>query len=225
MASGGYHRVGMFQGELFSCSDASTPVPTFERIAMEDAEVFICRRFLSQDVAQQLYQELRVDVDWEQESYVMYGRDVPSPRLTAWYGDPDSVYEYSGVRHEPTPWARTPWLSQLRESIQLATDAQFNSVLLNYYRDGRDGVAWHSDDEADLGARPTIASLSLGAPRVFQFKHRDRTELQRIDVELPPGSLLVMAGDCQRYWRHQIPKRKNLRDGRINLTFRLCREV
>lgn len=225
MSSSGYHPIRMRQGELFSCPEPSARAPIFERIEMEDAEVSLCQRFLTPDVARQVYEQLRVAVDWQQESYVMYGRETSAPRLTAWYGDPASVYEYSGLRHEPTPWGRMPMLSELRESIQIATAAQFNSVLLNYYRDGCDGVAWHSDDEADLGTRPTIASLSLGVPRVFQFKHRDRTELERIDVELQPGSLLLMAGDCQRCWRHQIPKRKNVRDGRINLTFRMCREI
>ena len=192
---------------------------------MADAEVSLWLGFLPAAEAVQVYQDLRVDVDWEQESYVMYGREVASPRLTAWYGDPGRSYEYSGVRHEPIPWQRTPALSDLRERVQSATQASFNSVLLNYYRDGRDSVAWHSDDEADLGPRPVIASLSLGAARVFQFKRRDHAERPRIDLDLPSGSLLLMAGDCQRYWQHQIPKRKHLRDGRINLTFRWCREV
>jgi alkylated DNA repair dioxygenase AlkB len=213
----------MFQGELFDRPGSGSPAPGFERLDLPDADVRLCQAFLPRNTSSQAFEELRNDVDWEQETYVMYGREVPSPRLTAWYGDPGSVYNYSGVRHDATPWTRAPMLAQLRTRVQEATGAQFNSVLLNYYRDGRDSVSWHSDDETDLGARPIIASLSLGAPRVFQFKHRDRSDLDRIDLELQPGSLLMMAGDTQRYWRHQIPKRKKLRAGRINLTFRLVR--
>ena len=212
----------MLQGELFDGSAPLAQFPSFEDLEMPDAELRLCRSFMPQKAAERAYEELRADVDWQVETYVMYGREIPSPRLTAWFGDIDSVYTYSGVRHEPNPWASMPLISALRASVEAAVGARFNSVLLNYYRNGRDSVAWHSDDEAELGAQPVIASLSLGVPRVFQLKHRERTELERVDIELPGGSLLVMAGDCQRYWCHQIPKRQKLRAGRINLTFRMC---
>lgn len=212
----------MFQGELFDGSAPLAQSPSFEDLEMPDAELRLCRSFLSQKDAEAAYEELRSDVDWQVESYVMYGREIPSPRLTAWFGDADSVYTYSGVRHEPAPWASMPLIAGLRARVESVVGARFNSVLLNYYRDGRDGVAWHSDDEFELGVRPVIASLSLGVSRVFQLKHRERAELERVDIELTGGSLLVMAGDCQRSWSHRIPKRKNLRAGRINLTFRLC---
>ena len=150
----------------------------------------------------------------------MYGREVASPRLTAWFGDPRAAYAYSGVEHEPIAW--TPTLADLRSRVEHAADVSFNSVLLNLYRDGMDSVAWHSDDEPELGRRPVIASLSLGAARVFQLKHKHRPDVDRVDIDLPHGSLLTMAGDCQRCWKHQIPKRRGAdRPGpRINLTFR-----
>ena len=204
----GYCAPRMLQGDLFPRRGLEPSGSVFERVEMDDADVTLWPDFLSPAQAGQLYQDLLVDVDWERESYVMYGRDIASPRLTAWYGDAGRAYEYSGVRHDPTPWERAPALSGLRERIQSASQARFNSVLLNYYREGRDSVAWHSDDEQELGPRPVIASLSLGAQRVFQFKRREHTGQPRIDIELPPGSLLLMAGDCQRYWLHQLPKRK-----------------
>jgi alkylated DNA repair dioxygenase AlkB len=151
---------------------------------------------------------------------MMFGREVTAPRLTAWFGDPHASYVYSGVRHDPVPW--TPTLADLRARVERATEHAFNSVLLNFYRDGEDSVSWHSDDEPELGAQPVIASLSLGATRVFQLKHKRRADLARVDIELSHGSLLLMSGNCQSHWKHQIPKRRGrTRPGpRINLTFR-----
>ena len=140
--------------------------------------------------------------------------------MTAWYGDADASYVYSGVRHDPIDW--TASLTELRGHVEDEVGHQFNSVLLNLYRGGEDGVSWHSDDEPELGERPVIASVSLGAVRGFQLKHKSSADLDRVDIELPHGSLLLMAGDCQRHWKHQIPKRRgrNRPGPRINLTFR-----
>lgn len=151
----------------------------------------------------------------------MYGRELLSPRLTAWYGDPGGEYSYSGVSHTPLAW--TAPLLRLKHQVELATEAKFNSALLNLYRDGNDSVAWHSDDERELGPRPQIASLSLGAQRTFSLKHKARRDLPRVDLELTHGSLLWMGGTCQQHWLHQIPKRKRVTEPRINVTFRWIR--
>lgn len=207
----------MRQGDLFFEGDE---VEVFD---LPDADVCLRRHFLDVAEADRFFAALRDETAWEQETAVLYGREVSAPRLTAWHGDHGASYVYSGVRHDPLPW--TSMLSEVRRRITDATGHAFNSVLLNYYRDGHDSVSWHADDEPELGHAPRIASLSLGAPRVFQMKHKDRADIPHVDIELEHGSLLVMAGDCQRSWKHQLPKRKG-RDApgpRINLTFRSVR--
>lgn len=209
------YRERVRQGDLFPGRGET------EIFALPDAELQLVRGFLSVADSDRIFAELREGTPWEQERATMYGREVAIPRRTAWYGDPHASYVYSGVRHDPMPW--TPTLRELRERIEEDTGRAFNSVLLNFYRDGEDSVSWHSDDERELGPRPVIASLSLGATRVFQLKHKRRADLERIDIELTHGSLLMMSGDCQRHWKHQIPKRRgrNRPGPRINLTFRL----
>jgi alkylated DNA repair dioxygenase AlkB len=202
------------QGDLFQ--DA-TAVEVFD---LPDADLCLWRRFLPVTDADGLFATLVEESPWEQETTVLYGRAVPTPRLTAWYGDAGASYVYSGVRHEPLPWTRE--LIEIRERVSRAVDGEFNSVLLNFYRDGQDSVAWHADDEPELGRAPLIASLSLGATRVFQMKHKARTDLPRVDIELEHGSLLAMAGECQRCWLHRVPKRRGRHapGPRLNLTFR-----
>lgn len=211
----------MNQRTLFG--DAGRPRRSVERIELPDAALTLHADFLGEREADALFAQLRAETPWQREEAWMFGRLVAAPRLTAWYGDPESVYVYSGMRHEPMVW--TSELGALRERIEARLDERFNSVLLNFYRSGHDSVGWHADDEPELGDRPCIASLSLGAERVFQLKHRWRDDVERIDVPLPHGSLLVMAGDCQRAWKHQLPKRVGRNDPgpRINLTFRRIR--
>ncbi len=141
---------------------------------------------------------------------------INSPRLSAWHGDPDAVYTYSGLRNLPFPWTET--LSQMRNSLENLTGSRFNSVLLNLYRSGSDSMGWHSDNEPELGNQPTIASISLGETRKFLMKHKKLA--CRWEKMLTSGSALIMAGETQRYWRHSIPKTKTLQGERINLTFR-----
>jgi len=188
------------------------------RLAMEDGECRLTNGFLSAAEAAALYQRLVATVPWQQEQMAMYGRMVEVPRLTAWVGDPGTVYQYSGIRSEPEPWSDE--LDALRARV--GDGARFNSVLLNYYRDGDDSVAWHSDDEPELGENPVIASLSLGAVRTFRLRHKRRRDLPTIDLELQPGSLLLTRGGTQHCWEHCVPKRalSKVPGGRINLTFR-----
>ena len=140
------------------------------------------------------------------------------PRLQAWFGEAHCRYAYSGLQLPPLPW--TPALLELRARVEGLAGRPFNSVLLNYYRDGRDSVSWHSDDEKELGPDPVVASLSLGAPRRFQMKHRSRGDLPRPAWELGHGSLLLMGRGSQTGWRHQLPKQPGVKEARVNLTFR-----
>jgi alkylated DNA repair dioxygenase AlkB len=167
--------------------------------------------------ATRLFQDLRRQIDWREEEILMFGRRVPVPRRVAWHGDPGASYTYSGAEHHPLPW--TPVLERVRECVTTLAGAQFNAVLLNLYRDGRDGMGWHADDEPELGANPVIASVSLGATRRFCLRHRRRKGL-RLDVPLSHGSVLVMSGATQHHWVHALPKTAAPVGERINLTFR-----
>ena len=140
------------------------------------------------------------------------------PRLNAWYGDPGCRYGYSGTRFEPLPWTET--LTDIKERLTATLGVAFNSMLANRYRDGRDSVAWHSDDEPELGRNPVIASVSLGATRRFTLKHKSRRDIRPLAVDLTHGSLLVMSGPTQHQWLHQIAKTTRIVGERINLTFR-----
>ena len=149
-----------------------------------------------------LFAALHRETAWQQPVIVLYGRSINSPRLSAWHGDPDAVYRYSGLRLEPMPW--TPTLLDMRERVEALAVARFNSVLLNLYRDGQDSMGWHSDDEPELGRNPVIASISLGARRRFLLQHKKRR--LRLEWSLEDGDMLVLGGTTQHYWRHHVPK-------------------
>lgn len=187
------------------------------RIALRDAELRYRPGWLPAVRADALFDALSAQVPWEIHRIRLFGREVDSPRLSCWMGDADATYRYSGVRHAPRPWL--PALDGVRERLRRETGADFNSVLLNRYRDGRDAMGWHSDDEAELGPQPIIASLSLGATRRFVLKHR-REPSCRLALELEHGSLLLMSGPTQRHYRHALPRTAKPLGERINLTFR-----
>jgi alkylated DNA repair dioxygenase AlkB len=159
-------------------------------------------------------------IHWQQKNIKIFNRIIPEPRLNAWYGDEEAIYTYSGLVNYPLPWI--PILLELKKHVEQITQTSFNSVLLNRYRNGSDSMGWHSDDEPELGINPVIASLSLGATRQFQFKHRTNKQLPLHRISLTPGSLLVMSGNTQKYWKHCLPKvRQSDSVGeRVNLTFR-----
>lgn len=167
--------------------------------------------------AEALRLALLAEVGWEVHRIRLFGREVDSPRLSSWIGDADARYRYSGTDFQPRPWL--PALAVLRERLAEASAARFNSVLVNRYRDGHDAMGWHSDDEPELGPRPVIASLSLGAPRRFVFRHRQQRELKR-ELLLGHGDLLLMAGDTQRLYQHALPRTTKPVGERINLTYR-----
>jgi len=159
-------------------------------------------------------QTLTETIPWQTETARLFGRAMPLPRLTAWFGD--AAYSYSGILHEPAPLPAI--LDRLRQRAEALSGTSFNAVLANFYRDGRDSVGWHSDSEAGLGDCPTIASLSLGGTRRFQFRHRKTKET--ITLELRTGHWLIMAGQTQHSWLHQVPKTTALVAPRVNVTFR-----
>ena len=167
--------------------------------------------------ADALFVELRDAVDWRQEEVLIFGQRRLVPRLVAWHGDPGARYTYSGTDHEPEPWL--PALERIRDRAAALTGSEFNAVLLNLYRDGRDGMGWHADDEAELGPNPVIASVSFGAERRFCLRHRRRKD-HKLDLPLPHGSLLCMGGATQHHWVHALPKTQRPVGERINLTFR-----
>jgi len=167
------------------------------------------------------YEKILQSIDWQHEKIFLFGRWVLQPRLTAWYGDEGKDFTYSGLVNHPKSW--TPELLAIKQQVETLTNIKFNSVLANYYRDGQDSMGWHQDNEKELGENPIIASVSLGATRRFHFRHKSNKQLQTIAFDLEHGSLLLMQGDTQNFWQHQVPKTKRLVDGRINLTFRIIR--
>lgn len=215
--------------------DQNTPLPLFaeaERRAgsqlspsggnllPSDGEAFLIADAIAPANADRLFAALLQAIAWRAETALVMGRRIALPRLTAWYGE--AGYTYSGIQNTPAPWI--PDLLALKTVAERCAGAGFNSVLCNLYRDGQDSVSWHADDEPAMGERPVIASISLGAVRRFQLRHKVQRAL-RVAVELPHGSCLVMAGATQRHWLHQLPKTARPIGPRINLTFRYCRPV
>lgn len=184
-------------------------------LELDDADINYQSGFIEHAAALSLYQTLLEQTQWRQEVITVYGKQHPTPRLSCWMGNSDLDYGYSHIRMQPVKWSKT--LLKVKQQIEHAADATFNSVLVNYYRDGQDSNGWHSDDEPELGKNPIIASLSLGAPRDFHLRHKQKNLKHKITLE--NGSLLMMRGPTQHFWQHHIPKRAHAL-GRINLTFR-----
>jgi alkylated DNA repair dioxygenase AlkB len=157
------------------------------------------------------------NIRWKQDQINIYGKSVPLPRLTSWYGDEGREYTYSGINSKPNHW--NEGLMYLKCEIEKFCSVQFNSVLLNWYRDGEDYLNWHSDDEKELGKNPTIASVNFGETRDFVIRRKD-DKTQKLVIPLKHGTLLVMSGELQHFWEHTVPKRKKVSGSRFNLTFR-----
>ena len=188
------------------------------KLPLPQAELLFDPTFLPAAEAEGLLAQLTADVAWEQRAIRIFGQQIPQPRLTAWYGDAEARYTYSGLAWEPRPWL--PALAQLRQRLEAATNTRYNSVLLNLYRDGRDSMGWHADDEPELGPTPAIASLSLGAMRRFRLRPRAGLLHAPFGIDLPTGSLLLMRGPTQQHWQHALPKTARPVGPRLNLTFR-----
>jgi alkylated DNA repair dioxygenase AlkB len=180
----------------------------------------LSRAFVSEPEASAIHERLIDEVAWEQGRVRFFGKLVAEPRLSAWFGERDYTYSGRTVKRAPFP----PTIASLLRRVEAATNATFNAVLVNRYRDGRDGMGFHSDDEPELGPRPLIASLSFGVARRFVLEKkragaRERAA-SRFEVELGHGDLLVMGGACQTLYRHAVPKQPRVQGERINLTFR-----
>jgi alkylated DNA repair dioxygenase AlkB len=180
-------------------------------------EILYFPGFFSQRESDEFFRSLLQNIPWRQMPIKIFGKTVQQPRLTAWYADEGVEYKYSGLRLQAQPWIEP--LSSVRLKIEKETGHLFNSALLNLYRDGNDSMGWHRDNEKALGPNPVIASLSLGAPRVFKLRKYSDKSLP-FSLELQHGSLLLMHGESQHHWEHSIPKTKAALGQRINITFR-----
>jgi alkylated DNA repair dioxygenase AlkB len=197
-------------------------MPEMQWQLKDGGEVELHVAFIPSAECADLYAAVHACVAWQSRQIRIAGRLISEPRLTAWIGDADAVYTYSGRLNVPEPWPSV--LSALRQRVCAATCEPLNSVLCNLYRDGNDSMGLHADNESELGSNPVIASLSLGATRRFQLRHR-KDRAARLDLELESGSLLVMRGTLQHHYRHGVPKQPGVTDPRINLTFRRIRSA
>lgn len=193
-----------------------SPLSALTNLAPQDGQLFWLPRFYNPARADAYFARLYRDLAWQGEKLFIYGRWIAVPRLLAWYGDPGANYRYSGVDHTPLPWSQD--LQSLRHDMQFFCGQGFNSVLANLYRDGRDSMGCHADDEKELGPNPLIASLSFGDSRLLRFRHLASGD--KLDIELDHGDLLIMAGELQQHWHHEVPKTRRAKQARINLTFR-----
>lgn len=181
-----------------------------------DGSALLVPKFFAPEQTAQMFQQILNETLWEMPEMVMFGKKYPQAGLSTWFTNTNVSYVYSGIAR--TPHAMTPVLKEVMEQCSLASGAEFNSVLVNLYRDGNDSVSWHSDNEEINGSEPTIASVSLGDTRRFDLRHKESGETVRVDLE--DGSLLVMSGLSQHCWVHQIAKTKMKVGPRINLTYR-----
>jgi alkylated DNA repair dioxygenase AlkB len=180
--------------------------------------IVLLKNFISIEESRKVYEKLLSTIDWRQDFLTFGGKRVPIPRLQAWHGDADASYSYSGLALKPASWTET--LLALKDQVENHSGYKFNSVLLNYYRDGRDSMSWHSDNEKELGQDPVIASLSFGQTRKFSLRH-NQNKANKINIYLDDGCLLIMPKGLQSVCMHQLPKQPEITSGRINLTFRM----
>lgn len=201
----------------------STGTPRKEIYTLQDADLVLIENFFSKEESDNLYLQLMKDINWMETKIIVYGKEHDTPRLTAWYGNAGTDYTYSGLKMNPFPWTRD--LLFIKEKTDKETGVNFNSVLLNLYRTGKDSVGWHRDNEKEFGINPVIASVSFGETRPFHLKHKFKKDIEKVIIPLTHGSLLIMKGTTQHYWEHQIPKTTKDISPRINLTFRIIKDV
>jgi alkylated DNA repair dioxygenase AlkB len=208
------------QMNLWNRPDIGEPTDALQKevVLSVDGEVICYPHFFHPNESDRFFSALCTEIQWRQETIQIFGKPTPLPRLTAWYGDEGKSYTYSGIEQHPEPW--TPALGIIKARIEQVAEVQFNSVLLNFYRNGKDSVSWHSDDEPELGRNPIIGSVSFGGTRRFCFKHK-RNKEHKAEIALAHGSFLLMRGETQHHWLHQIPKTSKFVAPRINLTFRV----
>ena len=189
----------------------------FIKLPLKDANVLYLEQFYNSETSNFLFNTLRKEIQWQQDNIKLFGKTYKQPRLTALYAENEKPYSYSNITMYPESFFKE--LEQIKSDVEEMIAHKFTTCLANLYRTGNDSNGWHSDNEKELGHNPVIASLSLGATRSFQLKHKTDSSL-RFNIELPSGSLLIMKGTTQEFWKHQIPKTKKHVGERINLTFR-----
>ena len=193
------------------------PLIPMKRVLIEnDGHLSYEENFLDYDLS-----TITAGISWRNDSITLFGKTHPQPRLTAWVGDKGIHYTYSKIKMTTSPW--TPLLLEIRNLLEKKLSTPFNSVLINYYRNGQDHMSYHSDDEKELGVAPTIASLSFGESRIFQLKHKLNLNVPDIKLTLHHGSLIVMSGELQHFWKHRINKTNKVIGPRLNLTYRLIK--
>jgi alkylated DNA repair dioxygenase AlkB len=191
------------------------------QFTLPDARLQLWQDWLTAADSAMLLQHLQSQLPWTQDSIMMFGKRIAIPRQQVWMGDEHCRYRYSGTTFYPKPWH--PLVRQLAGHVSQFLQQPFNCVLLNLYASGEQHMGWHADNEPELGHDPVIASVSLGASRRFELKHR--TQSWRLALDLTPGSLLLMSGGCQQHWLHRLAKQSRIRDSRVNLTFRYIKNV
>ncbi|MGJ8677538.1 MAG: alpha-ketoglutarate-dependent dioxygenase AlkB family protein [Akkermansiaceae bacterium] len=195
--------------------DSSENSPPYNVLPHSGASIYYGTLF-DLDQANLHFNYLFNQIQWQHDKALIYGRNIVTARKVAWFGDRNYDYTYSGHTRTALEWT-TP-LRKIKEIVEERAGETYNSCLLNLYQDGTQGMAWHHDDEKGLGKNSNIASVSFGAERRFDFRHKQSHE--KVSVMLEHGSLLVMRGTTQACWQHQIPKTKKVIEPRINLTFR-----
>lgn len=187
---------------------------------LPDAEIEYYPDFIDTQTATEFFEKLKNEIPWQQDNITVFGQTHPQPRLTALFGNDGKTYSYSNIVMHPHKW--NPLLMHLKHRIEEICSENFTTVLLNFYRDGKDSNGWHADNEKELGQNPIIASISFGAERIFHLQHNTHKEVKQ-KIILEHGSLLLMKGTTQHFWKHQIPKTTKPIGPRINLTFRIIK--
>ena len=197
------------------------PIQKNKNLLPIDGALFYEQDFLESNISLNYITELLNEVNFKNDESIVFGKHYFMNRLVGWVGEHPFSYGYAQIKRKAEPWGEN--VLKLKRLVENATGAQYNSCLLNYYPSGEEGMGWHADNEKELGINPKIASLSLGATRKFSFKHN--TTKQKIDVQLKNGSLLLMTGEIQHFWKHALPKTKKIKTPRMNLTFRNIIEI
>lgn len=187
---------------------------------LPDSDIWYYPNFFTTDEANHYFNYLKKDTPWQQDDITVFGKTYPQPRLTALYGNNGKPYSYSNITMQPHEFSEE--LQTMKERIEITAQTKFTTCLLNLYRDGKDSNGWHADNEKELGINPVIASVTLGQERFFHLKHRTDKSLKH-KILLEHGSLLLMKGETQHHWLHQIPKTAKPIQERINLTFRVIK--
>lgn len=189
-------------------------------LKLPDSEIIYFPKFYDSETASKMFETLLKETSWQQDDIKVFGKTYKQPRLTALYAENVKPYSYSNLTMHPKPFS--PLLKEIKKDLEAISGKEFTTVLLNLYRDGNDSNCWHSDDEKELGNNPAIASLSLGAERMFHLNHKTIPNL-KTKMALNHGSLLLMQGPTQHFWKHQLAKTARKVGPRINLTFRLIK--